>query len=532
MANQALFQTCRGSRLPQADAINQAGAPAYRLGAKHTLAQFAATGCLNGTYYSDAADQLNTVLILANQVEPEFVARTARYCRREGFMKDMPALLCAVLASRDVSLLGAIFSDVIDNGKMLRNFVQILRSGATGRKSLGTAPKRLVRRWLETASAETLFRASVGQNPSLADVIKMVHPKPKDAHREVLYGYLLGKSHDPDKLPQIIRDFEAYKRTRAGDPPAVPFQMLTALDLGTPEWTAIARNAGWQMTRMNLNTFARHGVLNMTGMQEIIAGRLRSPEAIRRARCFPYQLMAAFMNVGTNVPRAIKEALQDAMEIAVENVPVIDGNVVVAPDVSGSMQMSVSGYRKGSSSKVRCVDVAALVAAAILRKNPGAIVLPFANDVVEVDLNPRDSILTNAKKLASLPSGGTNCSSVLRYLNRRKTKVDLLVYVSDNESWMDGKNYGWCGGGRTATMEQWRKLKHRNGKAKMVCLDVVPNATSQTVDAEDILNIGGFSDRVFDVMAKFNQPDTATQHWVEVIEKVELTSTAPNPQTV
>ena len=51
-------------------------------------------------------------------------------------MKDMPALLCAILAVRDVKLLEAIFPRVIDNGKMLRTFVQILRSGVVGRKSL------------------------------------------------------------------------------------------------------------------------------------------------------------------------------------------------------------------------------------------------------------------------------------------------------------------------------------------------------------------------------------------------------------
>ena len=42
------------------------------------------------------------------------------------------ALLCAVLATRDLDRLAEIFPQVIDNGKMLRNFVQILRSGITG----------------------------------------------------------------------------------------------------------------------------------------------------------------------------------------------------------------------------------------------------------------------------------------------------------------------------------------------------------------------------------------------------------------
>ena len=43
--------------------------------------------------------------------------------------------------------------------------------------------------------------------------------------------------------------------------------------------------------------------------------------------------------------------------------------------------------------------MAALVAAAVLRKNPRTEVLPFECDVVKVNLNSRDSVMTNAAKL-------------------------------------------------------------------------------------------------------------------------------------
>ena len=90
----------------------------------------------------DAEDQLEELLSLAGEVAPEFLAQTAIWCRREGYMKDTPAILAAVLSVRDPALFRQVFGRVIDNGKMLRNFVQIMRSGATGRSSLGTAPKR------------------------------------------------------------------------------------------------------------------------------------------------------------------------------------------------------------------------------------------------------------------------------------------------------------------------------------------------------------------------------------------------------
>jgi len=519
VANKSLFTSLRGLLFPDADAVNEEMAPAYSLTPRQALAQYAATGCLNATYYASAEEQLKTVLDLCKEIEPEFLAHTAVFCREQGFMKDIPALLCAVLSVKSPKLLNEIFERVIDNGRMLRNFIQILRSGAVRRKSLGTLPKKLVLRWLESRDDETLFRASIGRKPSLADIIKMVHPKPKTPSREALYGYLIGKpdSDRSEALPAIVKHFEAYKAGATPELPNLPFEMLTALELGTREWTEIARNAPWHMTRMNLNTFARHGVFKQSGMTQLIADRLRDEAMIEKTRVFPYQLMVAFALADERVPGIIRDALQDAMEIALKNVPKIEGKLYICPDVSSSMSSPVTGHRKGGTSKVRCIDVAALVAAAMLRKNPEAQVIPFEQDVVAVDLNHRDSVMTNASKLASIGGGGTNCSAPLTLLNKHKAKGDLVVFVSDNESWVD------AGGGRgTATMREWAAFKKRNPSARLVCIDIQPYKTTQAVERHDILNVGGFSDQVFNVLGEFAAGRLNPDHWIGVIEAVKL----------
>ena len=452
--NKILFQSLRGALVPKTDSVNEAGGRAYELSPKQALAQYALTGCLNSTYYASADDQLLNVLALAEKVDADFVAKTAVYARQKGFMKDMPALLCASLSTKDPQLLRAVFDRVIDDGKMLRNFVQVLRSGVTGRKSLGTVPKKLAQRWLESRSDEQLFRASVGNDPSLAELIKMVHPKPGNPSREALYGYLLERKHNVEALPDIVKQYEAFKGGQRSVVPDVPFQMLTALELGKKEWKAIAKNAPWQMTRMNLNTFARHDVFDDKSMVKLIANRLADAQAVKRARVFPYQLLAAFKNTGGDVPHLIRNALQDAMEVATKNVPRIDGKVYVLPDVSGSMQSPVTGHRTGATTAVRCIDVAALVSASILRQNPDAEVLPFSTDVEEVRLNSRDSVMSNAEKLAAIGGGGTNCSAPLAWLNKKQAKGDLVVFVSDNESWADPQH-----GRGTETMRQWSVFK-------------------------------------------------------------------------
>lgn len=521
MANKNLFSTLIGKLVPRTDAVNEEGAPAYAFTPEHALAQLACTGCLGTTFYATDETQLDAALGLATEVDPVFLAQVALYARREAFMKDMPALLVAVLSMRDPTLFAKVFDRVIDNARMVRTFVQIVRSGRVGRKSLGTRPKKLVEGWLASRSDDELFRGSVGLAPSLADVIKMVHPKPQTTSRRALYAYLVGRDHEAEDLPPLVRAFEEYKAEPASHAvPDVPFQLLTSLPLGTAEWTEIARHAGWQTTRMNLATFARHGVLEVPGMAELVADRLRDPKAIARARVFPYQLLVAYLATrGKGVPRVIEHALQDALELATANVPRVDGRVWIFPDVSSSMQSPVTGHRGGATTAVRCVDVAALVAAAMLRANRDARVIAFDDRIRDVELNPRDTVLTNATKLAAAGGGGTNVSLPLAQLNARGEHADLVIYVSDNESWIDatGKGRG------TATMAEWTKLRARCPRAKLVCLDIQPYAHTQAPDREDILNVGGFSDRVFDVVSAFANAKTAGgSHWVAVIRRVVI----------
>ena len=313
MVNKKLFSSApRGQTAPPTDTINLAGGRAYKMDDKHALAQAAATGCFSDTFYLSADMQLQNVLKLCDKVEPLFVAKAAVYARVYGYMKDMPAFMCAYLAKHDVETLKKVFPFVIDSPKMLRNFVQVIRSGVVGRKSLGAAPKKLVQNWIQTRKPEALFRGSVGNDPSVADLIKMVHPLPADKSREALYGYLIGKNNNPKLLPKLVQDYEAFKKDpERVEMPPVPFQMVTALPLSKSAWKNIAARMSWTELRMNLNTLERHDVFKDKTMVKLVADKLRNAEAIERSRVFPYQIMTSYMYYEGE--HLIKEALQDAM---------------------------------------------------------------------------------------------------------------------------------------------------------------------------------------------------------------------------
>jgi 60 kDa SS-A/Ro ribonucleoprotein len=273
---------------------------------------------------------------------------------------------------------------------------------------------------------------------------------------------------------------------------------------------------GWQALRMNLNTLARKGAFGVEGVADMVAARLADEAVLSKARVLPYQLMAALGSVGEGVPLKVQAALETMLEASLAKLPALEGRVVICPDVSGSMSSPVTGYRKGASSKVRCIDVAALVAAAVLRRNSEAKLLPFEQAVVPLQLDPFARVAANAAKLASIGGGGTNVSAPLALLNADRAEADLVVIVSDNESWVDASRHG-----ATATMREWERLKKRCPGAKLVCIDLQPYGSTQARSREDILNVGGFSDAVFETLSRFAAGEVE-RDWVAEVNKTEV----------
>jgi 60 kDa SS-A/Ro ribonucleoprotein len=539
VANRNLFGSLQ-SLLRRADARNEAGGRAYQLSPKHALAQLAATGCFNGVYYAQAEDQLATLLALTAQVEDNlYLAKLAVYSRERAYMKDMPAALLLVLATRDPVLFRRAFDRVVDNGRLLRTLFQMIRSGQFGRKSLSYALQRAFQRWLNGASVAQLLAASIGKDPSLRDVLRLARPTPVDNTRRALFGWLTDRPVEkwaPATLSDLPEEVGALCAFRAAPTEAEQVEILHRnrfrWDLladaarGPAVWRALARQMGPQALRMNLNTLLRHGVLAEAEMVDDVAARLADPEEIRRSRQFPYQYLAAYLNAEADVPAAVKEALGRAAEVACGNVPVLPGPVVLGVDVSGSMQSPVTGRRgRGATSRVRCVDVAALFAAAILRRNPDSVVIPFDTAAYQLPFVPGESILGLAARLALYGGGGTDCSLPLREANRvyRSRPFAGCVLVSDTESWV-----GTGRQGSTAVLTEWQEFVNNQARLhggdragpKLVCIDLQPYTTTQAPERSDILNVGGFSDAVFEVVGVFLKDQLG--RFVTEVEAVEL----------
>ena len=569
MANKNLFASMLG-RLPKANAVNEAGGRAYKLEPKHALAQVAATGTFGNAFYSTAETQLDEVLKLIDEVDDnQYLAKLALYAREKAFMKDMPAALLVALSVRDTELMHRVFDRVVDNGRVLRTVFQMIRSGqfknktGKGRVGLSSSVQRAFQRWLNTASVGKLLSASIGNDPSLRDILRMARPTPKDNARRAMFGWLADKSIDKwapateADLPVEVQSLIAYRNSESEEAQAliaggldnVRWDLLSDAAKGPTVWAALARKMGPQALRMNLNTLLRHDVFSVEqlsstvseagtnftsdkrlgqsfyNMVDYVADRIADESEIRRSKQFPYQYFAAYLNADDNVPQKIKTALHKAAEIACGNVPELPGPVVIGLDTSGSMSSAVTGNRgRGATSKMRCIDVAALFAAAILRRNPDSVVIPFDTSAYDAKMDPNDSILSIAERLAKYGGGGTDCSLPLVAANQKhaKRKFAGIVLVSDNESWVGTGRHG-----STGVMTAWeafvanqRKLAGKEAKPKLVCIDLQPYQTVQACERADIMNIGGFSDSVFNVISAFLADNN--QRFVAEVEAIEL----------
>lgn len=521
MVSKTLFPSKRSEKvvksIPVANTRNLAGGKAYDTGAEHSLCQYVATGTLNGTFYASEDQHLKTVQALVDKVSPELIAKAAVYGAETAKMKDMPAFLLAVLAARgEIDLLRRAFPRVIKNMKMLCNFVQIIRSGTLGRKSFGTAVKKLIQKFLKSRKPSDLFAQHFGHaSPSVADIIKMVRPRPEGPVESAIYSYLIGKNVDFDNLPFNAQQFELFKKGKTSEVPNLDYRALSNCNLTKDNWKTIAENMPWNNLRLNLNKLAKEGVFDDKKLTKTLVERIRDPELVKKFNVFPYQLMTTVQNID-GVPTPIINALQDALDISTSNVPDL-GDVAVLVDTSGSMSHAITGNRGSVTSKTSCVQVACMIASCIARNSSNPTIVRFDTIASEVKMNTRDSVLTNA---GSIPNtgGGTDIACGLHFIRKKGCKAKTVIIISDNESWFQGTG-GYYGRGTQAAAE-WAKYCGDVKGAKLICIDLTPNKTVQVPDSKNVLNIGGFSDAVFDVIANFVEGDS--DHFVNVIKKVDL----------
>lgn len=254
---------------------------------------------------------------------------------------------------------------------------------------------------------------------TLKRLLRIVHPTPINDVQSKLFDQLMR-----DTLP-LPNTWEVRLSQNGMLPKG---EQLSKADL----WTELVTTRGpgemgYMALIRNLRNIAQAGVSDET--LAMVAARIRDPKAVERSRMLPWAFINAHeVAVQDNLPAVLRNAVSDAIELALGNMPSLGKRVWLIGDVSTSMQ---NGAGKNSPLKASAILMAALFKA---QKQDVAITLFSNNAELLTGLNPRDSVTTLFGQIMKKSyGGGTNIASAFADKHRLGFEPDTVVVLSDME---------------------------------------------------------------------------------------------------
>lgn len=458
------------------DATNFAGGAAYTQSSKLELVSILLTTFLQDEFYRKEAETIARIRALITKVDdPRFVAKAALFARNVYGMRSVSHLVAGELAK---SVKGAPWTKRFFD-KVARRPDDVLETLGYYLSVYGRPVPNALKKGLGAALGRfdeyqvAKYRRDHGAF-KLVDAVNLIRPKATVALSKLVKGELAPAATWETKLSQ------------AG-------AAESAEDIATAKSAAWAdlvrsRKLGYLALLRNLRNVLTHA----PEVVDEVSAQLTSAEAVRRSLVFPFQFLSALdvLKQG-NLPGAsrIMEALNDAIDLSLANVPKFDGATLVALDTSGSMQG-------------RPQTIGSLFAA-VLVKASGADLMVFDNDASYVSLNRRDSTLTAAKSIP-FNGGGTNFNAIFQRANRR---YDRIIILSDMQ--------GWIGGG--APIGPFAEYQRRFQAAPRIYSFDLNGCGTMQFPQERVYCLAGWSDRVFDIMQKLDRDPRALIHEVEAV---------------
>jgi 60 kDa SS-A/Ro ribonucleoprotein len=517
----------------KADTTNNAGQAAFSLTPKEKLVQALTCGVLENSFYVSADklfDQYTAMFDEWVKNDPKFLAQAIVHARNEGLKRSVPVMALAHLSEQETggqekTLFKSAFRKVVNTPNDLVEFVEYIRQSRD--RGLGHAVDKMIAEYFGNLSEYHAIKyGSSGKGFSLRDVLRLVRPNPAKLpeKQQMILRWLVDKDRlskeDYKKIPQILA-YELFKES--GDlkyalEGRLPYEVITAINSSSEAWEAIYHNAPIMNLIRNLRNFGQKGILDKAEIRNAIVKKLKNEEVIQKSKQFPFRFYSALRELerdpSTRKFNALQDALNQAMELAVKNIPELPGETYLSMDCSGSMHCALS-----SRSSLQYIEIGAILGACLLKRSSSNIVTGFANDCYPLrNYRASDSIATTAENIANITSGGTNLSSPIQYMIKNKIKVDQAILITDNESWLESS---W---GSRRIAADYIKDYHNKVKSdtKFFLIRLDPYGTSQVPPAQrNTYNLFGWSDSVVKFISLIAN---GGEKQIEDIESLELDS--------
>ena len=444
---------------------NKSGHVAYGMSDKPKLVTQVLTSFFNeAKFYGDNSKEMQETIKSVIKSDPRFVANLAVFARREFNMRSVSHILTAYLAHevegkpytrntvKAVSLRGDDITEI------MACYLSMFG------KPIPNALKKGVNDVLQGFDEYTLAKyKGEGNAVKMRDLLCLCRPTPKTKEQSEMWKRLL-----ENKL----------------ETPYTWETELSAKGNTAKVWEELidSKKVGYMALLRNLRNILNANPSNANKVLEYI----ENPEAVKKSKQLPFRYLSAYKELKNIGGSRVFDALENAIEASIENMPRLEGTTVVAVDTSGSMSSSIS-----AKSDVRCNEIAMLLGLMANKICDNSIFYTFDTSIRKYAVSHRTSILETVSK--SCCGGGTDMYLPFSKMLSDNIKADRVIVISDN---MCNSGGGWYSSKPVQSLADEYRRKTGNN-IWVHAIDLQGYGTQQFHGAKTNI-IAGWSEKVLD----------------------------------
>lgn len=455
--------------------VNNEGWVAYSMDPKSKLVNQVLTSFFNeAKFYGDNSKEIEANIQAVIKTDPAFVSKLAIFARREFNMRSISHVLAGYLAHEPEGkpYVKQTVKSIVLRGDDATEIMSFYLN--TFGKPIPNSLRKALRDIFGTFDEYTLAKyKGEGKEVKMRDILCLCRPKPKDDQQSAVWKKLL----EGNITPAYTWETELSAKGNNKE----TWEQL--IDSGRLPYMAMLRNL--------------RNILNAKpGNLEKVLRQISNPEAVRKSRQLPFRYLSAYNTVRweTFADRRVLDALEDAVDISIDNLTKLPGKTMIAIDVSGSM-----GSRISAKSDILCEDIAMMLGVIANRICEDATVYTFDTDIKKLYIPHRNGILETVRNY-SASGGGTNMylpfHQIIRDYQEGHGDYDRIIVLSDNECNHCGlKHYYHSVKPVNEMANEYRRISGRN--IWVHAIDLMGYGTQQFAGPKTNL-IAGWSEKVFE----------------------------------
>jgi len=375
-------------------------------------------------FYSNGQDVATLMRALVREVPAEKCAELAIKAREEQKLRHAPLLIVyeMTLSSKaHKELVGETLARVIQRPDEITEFVAIYYKLGGGKRPLAKQVKKGLAAAFNKFSEYQLAKYNRDKDIKLADVLALVHAKPKDKETGLLFAKLANKDHLPKATKfakfNVANTYRSLAKNFTGL--QTPDTWEVALSGGADKKATFERliaegNLGGLAMLRNLRNMQEAGVSDAVIKQGLAQ--------MNTERILPFR----FISAAKYAPK-FEAHLETSMFKCLDSHAKLPGKTVLLVDISGSMDAAIS--RK---SDLQRVDAAVALAMLLREVCEDVVVYSFSTAALLVPTRRGFALAEAVKKSQS--HGGTYLGAACDTVAKREGDADRVIVITDEQS--------------------------------------------------------------------------------------------------